>query len=236
MEYIKHGFKAGDVLKADQLNRLEDAVGLAMQTALPVTLNIIKRESAVIDIVLMGLRSKEQYTIQLFRKSRSSHTYEPMFDDTSGEERWGWSLLAGKPYRCDSGSVVHSYFTTDIPSWMPNSGILQSRWVMTTKAGKVGTRASLQIDLSTWLLDGLKPIENNWEGNIHALIGLNKHRDNCLKFKVGVFDKEGQLVAFSNNAIYVSGVKGNGVEKHSQAYLDPAEPSAGIKNLCVRLT
>ena len=236
MEYIKHGFKAGDVLRADQLNRLEDAVGLAMQSALPVTLNIIKREGAVIDIVLSGLRSSEQYTIQLFRKSRSTHTYESMFDDASGTERWGWSLLAGKPYAVSTGGVVHSYFTTSIPSWMPNSGILKSRWVITTKAGLVGTRASIQIDLGTWLLDMLKPTKNNWEENIHALIGLNKHRDNCLKFKVGVFDKEGQLVAFSNDAIYVSGVKRNGVERHSQVSLDPYEPSTGIKNLCVRLT
>ena len=211
MEYNTQQFQPGQVLKAAQLNEMDVALKTAMQGALPVTVDLrkIKRTKETreaVQINVSGLTQGSQYFIQLYTQSRDGKAWTKMYSDSAQSELYGYQpKLAGK-VRSGRADSPATYFTSDIPYWMSNNGVLISRWPIDTI---INSRYDLTIIPAKWLINNLKPNEApDFDVDNYSLIGLKRGRNGSLKFKAAVLEKLSngafQLVGLSDTAFLIS--------------------------------
>lgn len=220
MQYNLHDFKAGDILTAEQLNRIEAALQIVMSTALPCKIILIKEEHGKLKIKVKGLVPGNTYCLQFYKKSRR-FGYEMMYNTQTNASNSGYvPQLAGKEHHRTDEEMF--FFSDSIPDWMP-SGILTTRYDLDFVTQDDGT-ATIDIDLSTWILDFLKPwdstsfdnkdqfhyVFNDGPGTICALIGASPKKDCCIRFKIGVLQLlptgEHDLIGLSDDTLILSGV------------------------------
>lgn len=142
--------------------------------------------------IVVGLHNLDPartYTLRCYTVSRRKGYkygtwYSPPDFEEVGQNKHdnilGYKALAGlQATKLDDGRVI---FFAEVPAWMPNNGILQTKWPVSAGAQTV------QIDLATWLLPLCKPYvlrDERWDGdfppfdddtNILAarLIGISK--------------------------------------------------------------
>lgn len=261
MEYNLQTFKAGDILTAAQLNRIEAALKQAMKSALPIKVTCTKNTrknmpANSVDILVSGLEPG-QYVLQLYRQSKSSKDWEMLWDSKEKTSGAGWYYLAGGARVVDKESKeCVERFTATIPQWMPHGGVLQTRHAFRI-SDNLHTTYSHNLDIKTWILDFLKPVDGQWQPldqmvNVNgtevptavcALIGTAPKKDNSIKFKVGVLKQKAngafELVGMSDQIIDISGNKvGDACPSHSKIIL--GTPAGGgddifAKNISVRI-
>lgn len=210
MEYTQQQFSAGQVLRASQLNAMDAAIRTSMKSALPVEINFGKYSEAMNGtfalICAKGLERNTQYAIQLFRWSRSKHEWVTMWDEDRESSNFGWAQLCGKirtDNHTNTGST-YSYFTDEIPDWMPNGGYLQSRWLFTTS--DTDTK-QITFQPKYWIRDALKPRGSSWDASKVALIGAKAGEQSSLRLKAGILQKKTdgsfELVGMSKSVLNV---------------------------------
>ena len=191
MNYTTQQFQAGQVLRASQLNAMDNALKTSMKSALPVEVNLGKLHVGLHGtrgiISAKGLEPNTDYALQLFKYSKSKHAWEIMWDDTTGQSNFGWEFLRGRVRSRSVDDDTYTYFTEDVPSWMPNAGILQSRWLFSTAATE--SEKTITFMPATWILDALKPLATSWNTASYGIIGATGHKHQSLKIKAGIMQK-----------------------------------------------
>jgi hypothetical protein len=260
MEYNLQAFKAGDILTAEQLNRIEAALRTVLKNALPVTVEMSKGSKGRIDINVSGLEGNtaKDYLLQLYRKGQSGD-WEPMWDEARQCSPFGWHYLCGEDRTVErNGDVVEvtSTFPSETPTWMPNKGVFTTRWPISPSQIVEGNYTQ-SIDASRWLLDNLKPRTSKWESisqripisagdtkynnlSVCSLIGTKAKKDSSLYFKIGVLQKQDnnkyELVGLSKSTLKISCSKhGDCAKNHSQAILGNKASGTYISNLALSI-
>lgn len=226
MIYNTHDFQAGQVLKASQLNAIEAAIKMMMKKALPADIEFAKSTKGRVSIHVSGLDPEKEYVIQLYRMYTNpddSRAWQMMWNEKKQESNSGWKFLKGGTRTADEGGLNKKAFTEYTPTWMPNNGVLISRWPVSL--GSDETSYILKINPKTWILDNLKPVGEAWESTdqkvtvkgqtsnkaVCALIGTNSKKNQSLKFKAGLLQKESdgtyQLVGMSDTTLVIGGSK-----------------------------
>jgi hypothetical protein len=199
--------------------------------------------------------------LQLYRQRSSKKDWEMLWNTHFDCPCAGWAFLAGSARTGIEGGGITECFTNDIPHWMPNGGVLTTREAFEIENNletDLITTFDYKIDVKTWILDFLKPVSGTWEpidqlvdisggGKVPfavcALLGTAPKKDNSVKFKIGVLQKQPdgsfELVGMSDTIIDISG---NKVEKacptHSRIILGPNKSDDNTivaKNVSVRL-
>lgn len=192
MNYTTQQFQAGQVLRASQLNAMDNAIKTSMKSALPVEVNLGKQHIGVIGthvtVHAKGLEPNTDYALQLFRYSQTKHVWDIMWDDTTGQSNFGWAFLKGKVRSANKKAATAEYFTEEVPDWMPNAGVLQSRWLFSTTASE--SERLITFTPTTWILDALKPIGCNWDDAANCgILGARSNRHASIKIKAGIMQK-----------------------------------------------
>ena len=228
MEYTSQRFSAGQVLRASQLNAMDEAIKTSMRSALPVTVELSKAyhrhvqslpdaigdkgSGTRIVVTATGLDPNLQYRFQIFRFSKSRNDWVQLNSDNNPETAFGWACVKGTVRARNKQTGLNSFFTTAVPDWMPNNGVLQGKWEFTLDHE---TSKVLYINPKQWILDALKPSAADWDydtGKVR-LIGTRGKRYESLKFKVGVVcvppSGPSQLVGLSKSVLSVYAEGGN---------------------------
>ena len=252
MNYNTHDFQAGQVLKASQLNAIEAAIKMMMKKALPADIEFAKSTKGLISIHVSGLDPEKEYVIQLYRMYTNpddSRAWQMMWNEKKQESNSGWKFLKGGTRTADEGGLNKKAFTEYTPTWMPNNGVLVSRWPVSL--GLDETSYILKINPKTWILDNLKPVGEAWESTdqkvtfksqtynkaVCALIGTNSKKNQSLKFKAGLLQKEPdgtyQLVGMSDTTLAIGGSKlGSACDQCSKIIITDQQAS----NLFIQIT
>lgn len=221
MDYTTQQFQAGQVLRASQLNAMDAALKTSMKSALPVEVNLGKKHLGMVGtkviISAKGLEPNTDYALQLFKYSKSAHAWEIMWDDTTGQSNFGWEFLRGRVRSRRIDDNTYTYFTEDVPYWMPNAGILQSRWLFHTAASE--SEKAITFMPTTWILDALKPLATSWNATSYGIIGATGHKHQSLKIKAGIMQKMPngtfQLVGLSSATFNIYCTGGNACDMTS---------------------
>jgi hypothetical protein len=235
MNYTPQQFKSGQVLRAAQLNNMDTAIKTAMASALPVKVELRKQNKsetkqgvpvdAAVNIRISNLNPDATYVIQLYTKSRDGQRWVTMYDEEDASELYGYRRrLAGKVYTGEKG-LPFEHFDTTIPSWMPNNGVLTSRWLIPANVRSY----TLELKPQEWLLDNLKPMHAAyWSecNNTYNFIGVKNSRHRSLQFKVGVLEQRptvvDQLVGLSDTTILIANPGTEGLKLDSlNRYIKP---------------
>lgn len=132
----------------------------------------LSRGGARLNIHCHGLTAGEAYAIHLYTVTRRrgnamGEWRHPSNANTGvGFTGKGYARLAGQHYASDKLDTV---IYPEVPSWMPNGGILQTEWEFTAESDT----HKLTIDLEEWILPMLKPIDGE-DFSRCALIGVNR--------------------------------------------------------------
>ena len=166
--YERQNFVKKQKLRADQMNRIED--GLALYTELAKYNRKGTPYPPLVRVMCHGLKVGENYAVHLYTAARRRGLRQDPWRHPSNENTGegytgkGYANLAGQKYAGNENNGVYP----DVPDWMPNSGILQTEWDITAaKETEV-----LEIDLSTWLLPMLKPMDADFGLDTYRLIGV----------------------------------------------------------------
>ena len=167
--YERQNFVKKQKLRADQMNRIED--GLALYTELAKYNRKGTPYPPLVRVMCHGLKVGENYAVHLYTATRRRGLRQDPWRHPSNENTGegytgkGYANLAGQKYASNENNGVYP----DVPDWMPNSGILQTEWDITAaKETEV-----LEIDLSTWLLPMLKPMDADFGLDSYRLIGVS---------------------------------------------------------------
>lgn len=115
-------------------------------------------------------------------RGRRSYWQHPVTwnGNASGRQyKWGYGLIAGKPYAYTSDSIY-----PEVPEWMPNDGFLTTEKTITTFARK---NRHIDLNLSTFLLPLLKPVGRDLNWGTCGLVGLQGNGQNnplLLRFRI----------------------------------------------------
>jgi hypothetical protein len=91
---------------------------------------------------------------------------------------------------------------TPVPSWMPNQGVLQTSWTVTSENGD--TTATINLDIFNWILDLVKPVGD--QNNEWSLIGVQTGAQAPRLFKFILYDETDQTFGKSTDILRVGGV------------------------------
>lgn len=136
----------------------------------------LSRTQQTVTVNCYDLIPGEEYEIHLYTASRrrgnaKGRWLHPSNTNTGvGFTGKGYARLAGRTYasvKIEGRPPEISELYPSVPEWMPNDGILQTEWGFTAS----GETDQITIDLRTWLLPMLKPLEGDWD-NGYALIGI----------------------------------------------------------------
>lgn len=121
---------------------------------------------------LHNLDPERTYTLRCYTVSRRKgykygNWYSPpdldeVNDGKAHNNILGYHALAGMEAQRTKDEII--YFVA-IPDWMPNDGVLQTKWPISADA------KTIQIDLSTWLLPLCKPhkMRHPWNGDFQPI-------------------------------------------------------------------
>lgn len=153
----------------------EEFVDDVLQNALPSFYTEISRgkgqPNKVIRVTCHGLKDGETYSLHLYTSSRrrgsAQNPWRHPSNENDGENYTGkgYANLVGQRY----SSYQENELYPDVPRWMPNNGILQTEWEFTAEKEK----EVLEIEIGTWLLPMLKPIDGDFENDTYGLIGVS---------------------------------------------------------------
>lgn len=119
-----------------------------------IEITMAKLQSRLI-ITMSGLTPDRTYSLEVMRRANRKNNVNKW----TRVGQYGYALLAGHPYKeVDSGIIYQ-----DVPSWMPNNGLVQSSFIFTA----IENYHIIEIDLSVWCLDMIKPIDG---GTFPALV------------------------------------------------------------------
>lgn len=131
----------------------------------------LSRGGTRLNIHCHGLTAGEDYAIHLYTVTRRrgnamGEWRHPSNANTGvGFTGKGYARLAGQHYASGKNTAIYP----EVPSWMPNGGILQTEWEFTAESDT----HKLTIDLEEWILPMLKPIEGE-DFSRCALIGVSR--------------------------------------------------------------
>ena len=163
-----HTYKTGATLRYyDIRGGKSDAAGAAFYTELT---RQIEGSISLVRVVCHGLTEGETYELHLYTASRRKGCRQDPWRHPSNENTGegytgkGYANLSGRIYDSSDTGVYYPA----VPDWMPNNGILQTEWEFTATA----ETETIEIDLGTWLLPMLKPIEADFDNDAYGLIGV----------------------------------------------------------------
>ena len=204
--YARQEFKPKKKLKAEELNRIEDALAIHTELARSPA-NKKTGEKKTARVICHGLVPGETYAIHLYTSARRGGRQQDPWRHPSNENTGkgytgkGYANLALTTYAGSESEV----FYQDVPAWMPRGGILQTEWTITAEE----ETQELEIEIGTWLLPMLKPLDGTFGGDRYGLLGVANKCKAPLLFKFCVV-KDG--VAFEcKNTLRVGAAKGSAI-------------------------
>lgn len=119
-------------------------------------------------------------TLQLYRCVRNRgvghHWEHPVNWNTEPQgshQRWGYGLVANTPFQHRG-----DFYYPLVPEWMPHDGFMETEHTISAEEKAVGF---IDLDLSTYLLPLLKPVDSNLSFTDCGFIGIQGDgRDHCL--------------------------------------------------------
>jgi hypothetical protein len=204
--YARQEFKPKQKLKSEELNRIEDALAIYTELArAPVDKHKGGKKTA--RVICHGLVPGKTYAIHLYTSARRGGRQQDPWRHPSNENTGkgytgkGYANLVATSY---AGEKLGSSYP-DAPGWMPRGGILQTEWTIVAAA----ETQELKIELGTWLLPMLKPLDGTFGGDRYGLLGVANKCKAPLLFKFCVV-KDG--VAFEcKNTLRVGAAKGSAI-------------------------
>lgn len=126
---------------------------------------------AILKVIAHGLTVGETYGVHLYtaarRRGRRHDPWRHPSNENTGTNYTGkgYANLVGQGLE---GKIANGVYPA-VPDWMPRGGILQTEWELTASA----ETETLEINLGTWLLPMLKPLEGSFD--TCALIGVGSN-------------------------------------------------------------
>lgn len=112
--------------------------------------------------------------------------------------KFGYGEIAGQTYAHGEGSFVSTY--PEVPEWMPNSGFLETEFAISPVVRK---RGYYMLDLSSWLLPLLKPINEELDWKRCGFMGLQSDGTIApLLFQFRLME-DGKVVGTAENTLAV---------------------------------
>lgn len=134
----------------------------------------LSRDGRYITVACHGLTAGNTYELHLYTAARRRGYRQDPWRHPSNENTGkgftgkGYFNLAGQHYECKDLNHIYE----DVPDWMPRGGILQTEWSFVATA----ETEYVDIDLTTWLLPMLKPVDGHFSNEEYMLIGVHSTR------------------------------------------------------------